>query len=673
MQGINSDVFKVRVFYAWINDQYSAYRWSSDRTSPGGYSPRGLLSAWISYESKFAVSKLFKMLCDEAKIPCIIVNGSLRTVFFKPGESLDDDEHHWNLVFCGQGWRIVDTYLGCSKSLIFFGENEPRRVHGLDEFYFLADPAQVIHSHFPEDPKYQLLDPPLTLEQFKQQPLLAPAFFEYGIQLKSHSSLLTSHSENEVVLKLELPKNAQVAFKNKLQLRQKNDFVRTANKVELDTCVFNQVQNEVAEFTVRAPVKGCYNLSIYGRQVTEDDNRNSKFDMVASFFLQCNTVFKDTNPPPKAVPNSLKRSLQIPLLATSPLTDLSSVVETDKFGFAVIRFEMDKPKGYLCHLSKVPDGPDLEGNVIQRTVGKVRIVFLKCPEPGEYVLKLLGNSEADRNSYYQEFTCSVEYKPVQKNKSANKVMEPAWPNNSRLGPNSENCEKYGNIRARVDDYFICADEKGHFMIEIDYFRPSTFGYMEFKSKEEEHPIRKLLFMEIRETSATLHGRVPKPGFFMLDIFTHWPDENVARQVLHFLIYARSCQQKPIIFPDFFYSRELDYAILAPKPYALVLEPNKDTLFSVNFPGATVVVIQRGDDPLESMQKEGPNSWSKTINTGPGFEEITILEKRPNSGSYYVILKYKVAEPAQWKEMMNEGASLVYDKDEQNLQMINYSK
>jgi transglutaminase/protease-like cytokinesis protein 3 len=46
-----------------------------------------------------------------------------------------------------------------------------------DEFYFITDPEDHIYQHFPDDPKWQLLECPITLTEFINLPIVKSPFF----------------------------------------------------------------------------------------------------------------------------------------------------------------------------------------------------------------------------------------------------------------------------------------------------------------------------------------------------------------------------------------------------------------------------------------------------------------------------------------------------------------
>lgn len=62
-----------------------------------------------------------------------------------------------------------------------------------DDFYFLTDPEEFIDSHFPDEEKWQLLDMPITLEEFEWRVFKTSAFFTMGLRLiqPHHSHIVT--------------------------------------------------------------------------------------------------------------------------------------------------------------------------------------------------------------------------------------------------------------------------------------------------------------------------------------------------------------------------------------------------------------------------------------------------------------------------------------------------
>jgi transglutaminase/protease-like cytokinesis protein 3 len=61
-----------------------------------------------------------------------------------PGEGID---HAWNAVFISGSWRLLDCTWGAGKTDAA-GQHFKKQ---LDEHFFIADPDELIYTHFPYD------------------------------------------------------------------------------------------------------------------------------------------------------------------------------------------------------------------------------------------------------------------------------------------------------------------------------------------------------------------------------------------------------------------------------------------------------------------------------------------------------------------------------------------
>ena len=70
------------------------------------------------------------------------------------------------LVCCADlNWSVQSLHLRNFRYLQSNDSNVPENmVYEYDDFYFCPDPESLIYSHFPEDPKWQLLKQPLRWE-----------------------------------------------------------------------------------------------------------------------------------------------------------------------------------------------------------------------------------------------------------------------------------------------------------------------------------------------------------------------------------------------------------------------------------------------------------------------------------------------------------------------------
>lgn len=65
-------------------------------------------------------------------------------------------------------------------------------------------PAQLIFSHFPEIPTWQLIEKQLTRDEFEGLVTVKPTFFKYNLQLLSHLDAVIS-STDDVTIRIDCP------------------------------------------------------------------------------------------------------------------------------------------------------------------------------------------------------------------------------------------------------------------------------------------------------------------------------------------------------------------------------------------------------------------------------------------------------------------------------------
>jgi hypothetical protein len=119
-------------------------------------------------------SNLFKKLCDELKIPCDIVHGYARGVGTSPlaNDTPTDSNHAWNIVTIEDESYLID----CTWDSGYMDGKVAKQRYTTN--WLFLKPEHFLYTHYPENPKQQLLATPLTAAQFSALPFFEPKFFE---------------------------------------------------------------------------------------------------------------------------------------------------------------------------------------------------------------------------------------------------------------------------------------------------------------------------------------------------------------------------------------------------------------------------------------------------------------------------------------------------------------
>ena len=101
-------------------------------------------------------SNLFKSFCDYAKIECVIISGKSKQFGGKIAK------HAWNAVNIHNKWYLIDNTWGAGY--LTKGGNFERQ---LEMEYLFTNPNDFIIEHFPNDSTFQLLEKPITNNDFE--------------------------------------------------------------------------------------------------------------------------------------------------------------------------------------------------------------------------------------------------------------------------------------------------------------------------------------------------------------------------------------------------------------------------------------------------------------------------------------------------------------------------
>jgi len=169
---------KARAIFRWI-----AHYISYDRALLGKPAdPESVLKQRRAVCTGYAV--LFKALAEASGLEAEIVEGHSKDAGYQVGRTAGTTPNHaWNAVKIDGQWRLLDCCWGAGR---FDGSG--RFVRRFTDHYFLTPPERFAADHFPENARWQLLDPPISGEDYLNRARLKPAFFECGLWLVSHRS-----------------------------------------------------------------------------------------------------------------------------------------------------------------------------------------------------------------------------------------------------------------------------------------------------------------------------------------------------------------------------------------------------------------------------------------------------------------------------------------------------
>jgi hypothetical protein len=170
--GAATDSARAAVLYEWVarNLAYDIAGYQAGRI--GGETAESV------YRRRTAVCggyvALYERMARESGLIAEPVTGYAKGFDHEYGRSTRRVNHAWLAVRVGDGWRLVDPTWGAG--IVRDGRFEPR----FDWYYFMVSPDELLLSHFPEKPEWQLVGRPMRRREFERLPAVPRAVLEVG-------------------------------------------------------------------------------------------------------------------------------------------------------------------------------------------------------------------------------------------------------------------------------------------------------------------------------------------------------------------------------------------------------------------------------------------------------------------------------------------------------------
>jgi hypothetical protein len=171
-----TDRTKARAIFVWITDRIRFDVDAFQTGHPGDLKPEAILRSRQALSSGYAA--LFEDLAQRAGLEAVSIPGYVKGMD-RPGETDETKQyrpnHTWNAVKINGCWQLLDCTWGA-------GYVKAQRFHKLfREEYFLMPPEQLLMTHYPADPAWQLVPRPLALLQFLNQAPAKVGYFHLGV------------------------------------------------------------------------------------------------------------------------------------------------------------------------------------------------------------------------------------------------------------------------------------------------------------------------------------------------------------------------------------------------------------------------------------------------------------------------------------------------------------
>ena len=349
-----------------------------------------------------------------ANIPCVVINGMSKHGYYEVGDDLNRDAllSKWNAVYVNGEWRLVDPHWASSipdgtyRDQVFVDDagnititdelgNKDGEDRPVNEFFFLCDPEKLIWTHFPDDEKWQLLEKPIDLQRFKDQPYLREYFHSMGLEVSA------DYPETDCCVLRPDGRPSRISFNLPPDKGKHYSFKFTINEVDveigeekdpkdLEQNVMMEKMDTYVRFTTRFPFIGRFHLDIYGC----DEKSEMSYRLLCSYLIDCGIPCKNCKGFPRVPEHGWGPHPLAEKIGLVPISPKSNIIKTDT-GIVEVKLPASMCNN-MCHALKsvAVDDAMLTNHAIGRFSNDLYFVNMRLPEAGEYTLEIYADVDA---------------------------------------------------------------------------------------------------------------------------------------------------------------------------------------------------------------------------------------------------------------------------------------
>ncbi|PAA47289.1 hypothetical protein BOX15_Mlig025622g3, partial [Macrostomum lignano] len=389
-----SELERARVIFRWMT--------SKDMRRLQFASPeRGSPEAFLTNYRRGTFARVYELLCSFAGLSCVTLSGYAKGVEYRPGCRFREQPHNhsWNAISIDGAWQLVDVHW--AMRYLSSERNSPENlVYEYDDFYFMTEPQQAVYSHYPEDPLWQLLRRPLTLDQFEDLPLTKSQFFKCGMSFEqaTHGVLYTREGKLQMALGYGRP-GAAFTYR----LAQGDELNERWRGVELKSYALQETGSDQIQFYFRLPAVGHYYLTVYAQEAAaagaEQSGLETTYRAACEYRINCDEPAADATPFPNCHDSNWGPGLHAErygLTASHRDGVLNSVNGQAQLYFRRTRREVR----LLAKLRRNGFDEDaLDHHCRQFETPSQTTFQISLPEPGEYGLEIYANEPSDGETF----------------------------------------------------------------------------------------------------------------------------------------------------------------------------------------------------------------------------------------------------------------------------------
>ncbi|CAL8283511.1 unnamed protein product [Lota lota] len=624
-QEARSELERLRAIWVWLchNIEYdvSGYLGQSEKLS----SPEEVIAAGKGVCCGY--SSLCLEMCREVGLQCQEVPGHSKGIGHRPGQSLRDvrSDHMWNAVLLGGQWFLMDSCWGAGR----VDMEHKSFVKKFDDFYFLTDPEDFVESHFPDEDKWQLLDQPMSREEFEMRVFKTSTFFTLGLKLvqPQHFHMLTD--DGEVNLSISSSRSVTYTY----DITPRHDFLHRGAAEQKESSGSSSGLLTMSHRTMRLqilpPAQGTYDVKVFARP----ELASTPLSWVCSFTVEC--------PAPRAmeeIPENpfLSWGLQAgsEALGVAGGSPGSQVMEVED-GELELTLKTSRPLMALCELVHPGLEPVLAKRCLATQIQPDGLTFhVLCPSRGFYRLSVFVRDYDKPEVRFQNAANFLLHC-----KATVAARSELFPPNlgTACGPGTRTLQaglsKFSHTGALVSTQQGKCNVTFHSQQDLELH--AVLGREE--SQAPAVPLERHLFCTYTDSKVTVSASLPGPGVYRLGLYARTAPGADFNPMCDFVLRS-SCEQPGPPFPGTYAAWGKGCVLFEPR--AGLLEPGAWVRFRVRVPGAKKVSAV-GEGKVE-LKMNKSRVWEGEVFTGR-LRQVKLAAASEDTGDMAVMLTFDIRQ------------------------------
>ncbi|XP_062852431.1 kyphoscoliosis peptidase [Trichomycterus rosablanca] len=628
-QGAKDELEKIRAIWVWLchNIEY-------DLEGYLGHSPKLCTPEEVIKEGRGLCSGFSSIcldMCRAVGIQCEEVSGYSKGIGHWPGQRLADkpSDHMWNAVWVRGQWGLLDACWGAGT----VNMEIKTFIKRFDDFYFLTEPSEFLNSHFPDDENWQLLDTPVSLEQFELKPIKTSAFFTLGLTLLQPTQYKVTTEDGETTVSMSSCRPMTFAY----ELRQQDTKKQATGQREVDgSCGLLSVTKQGMNLRLLPPEPGDYELKLFARP--EGDSGTLLW--VCTLELECPAV-QQSQPLPDNPYLSWGLGSGAGALGVKgcnvPGKDALEVCDA---GECEVVLHTSRPLMMVCELIHPKLDPALSKRCMALQIAAEQLVCnVLCPYKGYYRLSVFVRDYHDGSGSFQNVgNFLLRHKGLEVNQN---MLHP-----SDLGPwcgpgirtqeaglfNFSHTRALVNVpqgRCNITFHYTLPEQQIHAVLTAEQYQ---------KGQENQpcFPLSRHILLTFTDSKVTVSVSVPGPGVYRLGLYGRTAPQQDYIPLCDYVLRS-VCDRRGDPFP-FVYSAWSKGCVLL-EPRGGLLAPQSWVRFRVRVPSARRVNVLAEERADLGMNKS--RVWEGEVFTG-NVTQVKLTAATSDTNDMAVLMTFDVS-------------------------------